>query len=527
MTSIQRTDAETHMDSENGVPTPRLNVGPIINQLPIELLLQIFEFALGPRDHDHGSEYYRHLCTLSGVCTRWYSIIHHSPQLWTIVPGIIKEEGLRKILERSSGKHIDIKCNHKEVHFPTYFNVLGSASERWRSLGLTTSRTVALEHQTHDFLQLPAPNLERLSFENSHWYSVNMRNVEFFRGNCPNLKEIHISGVTCEWTQPAFKGLEILKLSYVFFDSVGPILDLIRPLSQLRKLEIHKCKTNEELPEPTQPVSLPNLQLLRVEFNDQWRVKIPTKQFLDRISAPPACPLYVSLDNYEPEEEGSVAETFCEWLFGRQTKAVLEGVEGLKLDFSHSDDDMSSLVTFKLHSGSAKINGGFTSSHTEDGLHVLEYIQGLFQRSSTLEGFTELSVSGNRAEILNNSEIIASFKGLPPITHLELIQPEWFTPSSPSEDISDSEGLDSSTAPYSKIKNVVLWEVPPDRILDIVFGALGDSRERTPLISEWRVEDLDHVEIHVDGRDFHEAEAVVVVLRNDPRIGKVDLYVAL
>ncbi|KAG8930429.1 hypothetical protein FRC01_002797 [Tulasnella sp. 417] len=511
-------------------PTNQLlhvNDEPIVDQLSIELLLSIFEYALGPCDHDYGWRYYHRLCALSRVCARWYSIMKHSPQLWTTVPGFIKEGGLRKILERSSGKHIDIKCNHEAVHFTTYFDILDSASERWRTLSLKTSRTVALEHQTHDFLQLSAPNLERLSFQISHWNPVDMRNVEFFRGNCPNLKEVHISGITREWSQAAFKELEVLKLSYVDFDSVGAILDIIRPLSQLRKLEIYNCKIDEELSASSRPVSLPNLQLLRVEFHPEGEVKIPIEQVLNRILAPPACPLYISFDNYGVEEEGPVAETFCDWLFGRRTKAVLEGVERLTLGFSNSEDDLCSLVTFKLHSGSANIRGGFKDSQMEHGLYVLEYIQGLFQWASASETFTQLTVSENRADFLNNSEIIASFKRLPPITHLELIRPEWSSHNSPSEATSDSEDLASSTEPYSTIKHVILWEVPSDGILDIVLGALGDSRERAPLIAEWRVEDLDHVEIHVDERDFHEAEGVVEVLRNDPRIGKVDLYVAL
>ncbi|KAG8930427.1 hypothetical protein FRC01_002795 [Tulasnella sp. 417] len=484
----------------------RVNEEPIINQLPIELVLQIFESVLGRCDHGHGWTYYhRLLCILSRVCARWYSIIQHSPQLWTTVPGFIEDEALRTLLERSSGNNIDLNCNYPVVYFTKCFDILGSASERWRTLSLKTPRNVTLEHKTHDFLQLPAPNLERFSFKSTDWDLVDMRNVEFFSGNCPSLREIEISGVTCEWSQPAFKGLEILKLSYVDFDTVGPILDIIRPLSQLRKLEVYKCVIKEKLSPPTQPVLLPNLQFLRVEFHSDGEVKIPTEQLLNHILAPPACPLYTSLDNYNVVQEGPVAEIFCEWLFGRQTKAVLEGVERLTLGFVSSEDDLHGLVTFELHSGSAKIKGGFKDSD-------------MGERAS--KTFTKLIVSEERAYLLDDSEIIASFQELPPITHLEVIRPEWNNPNSRSEDTSDSDGL-----AYSTIKNVVLRKVLPDRILGIVLGALGDSQQYGPLITNWRVEDLDHVEIHVEA--FCEVEAAVEALRNDPRIGKVDLYFAL
>ncbi|KAG8930430.1 hypothetical protein FRC01_002798 [Tulasnella sp. 417] len=481
------------MDSEPTNQLLRWNDEPIINQLPIELLMMIFESALGPRDHGHGSVYYRHLCALLKVCTRWYSIVRHSPQLWVTVPGAITEDGLRMILERSSGKHIDIECNHDGVHFTTFFDILGSVS--------------GLAH----------PQCHEDGYGRSNLQLSATPSSQFGATKLP--KQL----LGPDRREPAFKGLEVLKISTEYFESLEPILDIIRPLPQLRKLEIDDCVIEGEVSTPIQPVSLPNLQVLRVDFDEREEVISPTKQFLGLVSAPPPCQLYACSRAFDQEDDDSIVATFCEWLFGRQTKEVLEGVERLKVGFGPEDG----LVTIELLSGSASIKGCFIRWLVKKVIYVLRYIQGLFKQSNATETSTILTLSGEMVYYISNSEV-ASFKELPPITHLELIQPEWPSPNSSSEDISDLEDSAPSTgSAFSMIRNVVLREISPDSILDIVLGALGDSRERARPISGWRVEDLDHIEIHVDEKDFHGAEAVVEALRSDPRIGKVDLYVAL
>ncbi|KAG8929783.1 hypothetical protein FRC01_003778 [Tulasnella sp. 417] len=539
MTSIQRKDTEKLFEpknrvngSESTVQLCRSNDKPFIHRLPVELLLQIFECAVEAWYYSHDSTYYRHLCTFSRVCIRWYSIIQRSPRLWTTVPGSIKEEGLRKILQQSLDKLLDIQYHPgKEEEYSerdqTFYNVLGPASGRWRTLNLTVNNSGM---DTCGFLQLPAPNIKQLSFEDIQWTGLGLGDAEFLGGNCPYLKDIHISGVTCEWSQAAFMRVENLKISETWFESVAYLLDIIRPLPQLRRLEICDCICNCDpnegvIPEP-QTVSLPNLQFLRVEFWLIDNVMTPPEQFLTHLSAPPPCPLYVTFLDLDQDDDGSFVDTLCDWLFGRQTRAVLEGVEYLKLGFARPDEDLGGSVDFELFSGAANVKGGFKGSRIKDIQYVLECIQGVFQRSNASETFTKLTLSGGGAILLNHSQIISQFKDLPPITHLELVEPVWPLENSPSENI--SEDLTSCTpSAFAMIKNVTLREVSPDAVLDIVLGVLGDPQERTPPMSECRVETLDHVEIHVEVKDFHKAEAVMELLRNEPRIGKVDLYVAL
>ncbi|KIO22556.1 hypothetical protein M407DRAFT_27954 [Tulasnella calospora MUT 4182] len=502
-----------------------LNDALPIHQLPIELLLSIFEYVL--RTGAAASIYNRRICALSGVCARWFLLIQHSPALWTTVAVSIKEEGLSKILERSSGRLIDVEyepqdgetLRYAEGSFMEPFNILSSTTGRWRTLILETRHYSG--DRPSEFLQFPAPNLERLVFRNNNVWD--MKDVELFGGHCPNLKHIHLDRAECKWSQAAFKGLESLELSYLSFDTIEPILDVIRDISLLERLEIHDCDVREDVPANTKPVSLPNLQFLRAEFDDYGLI-YATKQLLNHISAPPPCPLYVSLADYEDGED-SFVDTFCEWLFGRQTKEVLEGLESFNLGFGVSEDDLKDLLSFELHSGSAKIRGGVRAFRVENVQYILEYIQGLFQRSHSSKPFTKLRLSGRGVELLNDSRLITPFKDLPPITHLELVEPVWSL-RKPSKDVHNGSEL-RTASPFSTVKSFLLREVSPDDTLDIVLGALGDPRARSHSMSELRVGNLDHVEVHVEETDFIKVEAVVEVLRNDSRIGKVDLYVAL
>ncbi|KAG8912358.1 hypothetical protein FRC01_005139, partial [Tulasnella sp. 417] len=518
---------------------PKINMAPsvkersslndtlAIHQIPIELLMTIFECFLQPATT--ALMYYRQLCTLSGVCARWLFIIQHSPKLWTNAAGIIEQEGFLKVLERSSDKLIDVEYDppfgfgwrYGELHFVDFIGSFASATRRWRTLILGTSYYPG--DLPSDFLQFPAPNLERLVFKNDQVWD--MEDVELFGGDCPNLKHIHLEGAQFNWSQPAFERLESLKLLGVSFNTVGSILDIIRPLTQLRRLEIHDCDVSEQVPENTQSVSLPNLHFLRAEFANNDESISSTEQFLSRTSAPPECSLYISLINLD--EKNSFVATFCGWLFGKQTKEVLEGVEKFNLGFEILEDDPESgPVDFELVSGSANIQGGIRGFGPKDVHYVLEYIQGLFRRSCPSKTFTSLRLSGCGVELLNNNQILTPFKELPPITHLELVDPVWPSQNPSSDEVSNGLGLPTAS-PFSAIKALILREVYPEDILETVLGVLGDPQGAAHSTPECRAEHLDLVEIHIEEADFTEVEGVVEVLRNDSRIGRVDLYVAL
>ncbi|KAG8929777.1 hypothetical protein FRC01_003772 [Tulasnella sp. 417] len=269
MADTRGTVAETHLEPKHGASIkPNIDMAPsvktlrcvneavTIHQIPTELLIIVFEYLL--QTTPNALMYYRGLCTLSGVCTYWRFIIQHSPSLWTKVAGIIDQEGLLKVLERSSDNLIDVEYDSRcgfdwrygRSHFIDFIGTVASATRRWRTLVLGTGDYPG--DQPSDFLQFPAPNLERLIFTND--LDGHLEDVELFGGDCPNLKHIHLERAQFNWSQPAFTSLKSLELYEVFFYSVGSILDMIRPITQLQSLEICDCGVIEEIP-PTPRLS--------------------------------------------------------------------------------------------------------------------------------------------------------------------------------------------------------------------------------------------------------------------------------
>ncbi|KAG9043828.1 hypothetical protein FS837_009069 [Tulasnella sp. UAMH 9824] len=480
------------------------NDAAMINRLPAELLLFIFESILGRGDYQgQALSYYRRLHSLSSVCACWFSIIERSPQLWTTVAWGLTKEGFRKVLERSSSRLIDIEFDPAPPQarqdqtlqdpFKDFLDTLGPAIERLRTLKLAPRRFF--------FINDPA------------WW--NMENVELFDGNCPNLRDIQVVGADCKWSQAAFKGLESLQLTLVTFYSIRSIVDILRESPQLKRLEIRDCEVQDNVPSDTEPVSLPNLQSLCIELENEYGLIAATEQLLEHISAPPQCSLYISLA-YIDEELEFLINAFCDWLFGRQAEAVLEDVDGFKLGYTASTDILSCSADFELLSGSASIKGGTTGSMPKDTEYVLEYIRGLFQQSTATETFTTLRLSGGAVELLNDSQVFTPLKEFPSITRLELVGPQRSSRDLQSGDVSGSSAVQAVSL-FSTIKTIILRQVLPDDIMAILLDSM----------SKCQVEYLDLVEIHVEGEDFDKAGAVVEALRTNPVIGKVDLYVTL
>ncbi|KAG9043827.1 hypothetical protein FS837_009068 [Tulasnella sp. UAMH 9824] len=355
-----------------------------------------------------------------------------------------------------------------------------------------------------------------------------MEDVEFFGGICPKLRHIRVVSATCKWSQVAFKGLESLDLSKVSFDSVGPILDIVRDIPQLKKLEICNCDVNDVVPTNTRSVSLPNLQFLRAEFDNKSGLISATEEFLKHISAPLQCSLYISVFGID-NEEASIVTAFCDWLLGRQTRAVLEGLERFQLGFDVSEGNMVDSVHFGLFSGSATIKGGIKAFGPQDVLHVLEYIKKMFQESHVSKPFTDLRLSKRGVELLAANEFFTLFKDHPPITRLELDEPVWYVWDASFDDVLGNPG-----SPFSTIRNLILrpncgtsQTMTPDKIIDTVLSAMETARARTPLMSERQTELLACLELFVEEQNFNRVQPAVKALREDPRIGKVDLYVAL
>ncbi|KAG8945258.1 hypothetical protein FRC04_001098 [Tulasnella sp. 424] len=453
---------------------------PPVHQLPTELLLHIFQSVLHLQHP--GPNYYRNVCTLSEVCIRWCFVIQNSPQLWKTVWADLKEEGLRKVLQRSSGHLINVEFSispmgieqDSEEYWEALLRTLGSVSERWCTLVLNGLEYVC-EDSIKDILQLPAANLERLVLDD-------------------DCVELDISDI-----------------------DMKTVLDILREFPQLRRLEVCDSDVSHDIPAGTQPVSLPHLQVLQVTFDDDSEPTNATGQFLDHISAPLHCALYAcpfhGWDRADP-----LSAAFGKWLFGRQTHAVLEGLNGLELRLGRMQNS-GYFLAFDLFSGSSTISGGV--KRAKEAPKALVCIGHVLQRPRKPDVFTTLKISGGAVQILiKRAKLISQLNRLPPITRLELVA---------LRKTSQHTGIKNLFRGFlfSKVERLMVRRTAPDIVMKIVRAALPEHGAGTNSAAGNTMKCLDYLEIHVEGRYFDQAEKVVEVLRDNPRIGKVDLYVTL
>ncbi|KAG8905681.1 hypothetical protein FRC00_013114, partial [Tulasnella sp. 408] len=454
----------------------------------------------------------------------------NSPQLWTRISADIKAEGFKKVLQRSSGHLIDITCEisppglgqNPEEHLEVFLSTLGDITERWRTLDLK-SLGDAHESSVKDALQSPASNLERLVLDDEI-LEFDMSDIELFGGDCPHLKDVRVVGVHCGWSQAVFKGLENLYLSWVTLSSLELILDILRDCPQLRKLQICECTFVNDIPSTTRPVSLPCLQILHVEIEEDMGPTSAIDQLLNLISAPLHCALYTTISEIEGEED-SRRIRFEKWLFGRQPQRVLEGLDRFELHLGGSQLS-ECYMAFTLSSECSVIRGGSRAWDAREATHVMKSIEDMRQRSRTSGMRTTLKISSSGLSYFESGDFVSQFNRLPPVSRLEIVDL-----SSPSEsDVIVDAFLGSgpeAVSRFATIRHLSFRETHLDIVSGIVQAALGNPETETDSKSKDQMDRLYHLEIHVEEPEFARTEQMVEALRKNPRIGKVDLYVAL
>lgn len=400
-----------------------------------------------------------------------------------------------------------------------FLGTVVSTIERWRTLSLNCLG-VDSEGPIKAFLQAPAPNLERLVLDDGEM-ELEIPDVELFVGNSPKLEDVRVVGVACKWSHITFKGLKRLHLSYIFFDSVKPILDIIRDCPQLHTLEVLDCNIGDDNLPTVKSVWLPNLQVLDLGLDDTLEPISATEHFLDHVSAPPHCALYVTPFEIR-DEDAFFKATFGGWLCGRQTPAVLEGIEGLELRLGSSQGHERSLY-FDLFSGPSTIKGGVRGCGTKEATQTLACIWSVLQQSRTWEPTITIKVFRGGATFLKQTDFTSQLNRFPPITRLEL---EALLSHSEYEDIFHGPPLHTGSL-FLMVRHITFRGMPPGVVMNIVQSALRGPAAETGSASGTRIDHLDHVEIHVREQDFLNAEKVVEVLRNNKKIGKVSLYVAI
>ena len=116
---------------------------PVINHLPIEILLTILDFDIHSYPHPYPGRNYE----LAAVCRVWRGAILDSPSFWTTVHvAALEPSSIITHLERSRGALLDIVIEStvwsQSDHFALVpsLDAISSCTHRWRTLLITVDR---------------------------------------------------------------------------------------------------------------------------------------------------------------------------------------------------------------------------------------------------------------------------------------------------------------------------------------------------------------------------------------------------
>ncbi|KIO22535.1 hypothetical protein M407DRAFT_27935 [Tulasnella calospora MUT 4182] len=240
-----------------------------VHTLPAELFLQVIHCVMRPSLEENKTGNYRHLISLSGVCSHWCSVIRDSPPLWTQLhlwdsPNIVK-----MAIQRSSCHLLDITINKSSYlrrayeDMQEFLNTIILHRNRWRTLGV--SLRSSLIPLVTAALEEPALNLEKLSLIDQDTVSSTLQ-VDFFRGAAPQLKDLTLNGVSIRWDSEVVHGLKFVDLSWIHFPSTKAILDILSRSPQLQQATIWKCTTGSIFTDSSYSIRLSRLSFLRIDL---------------------------------------------------------------------------------------------------------------------------------------------------------------------------------------------------------------------------------------------------------------------
>ncbi|KAG8985729.1 hypothetical protein FRB90_004489 [Tulasnella sp. 427] len=233
-----------------------------INQLPLEIIIEIFHYVLESRQLlPEVIPYYQTLHYLASVSTVWRDIVRETPSFWRRVEFVddCQAYPLASSLKHSKDGPLDVSCyvydlssasyldpsdkRHLDAMKDDFHKALGQLP-RWRSLGIITG----CGDTARDLVVAPATTVQRLqvevdwdpdSDEDSSW---SVRPITLFNGHTSGLQEVRIEGMPFYWEDSNLEGLRVLDLRDILNPVDFPWVNISNILSTLRA-----CPELEEL----------------------------------------------------------------------------------------------------------------------------------------------------------------------------------------------------------------------------------------------------------------------------------------
>ncbi|KAG8952232.1 hypothetical protein FRC04_004939 [Tulasnella sp. 424] len=251
---------------------------PLINQLPTEILITIFEESIYvPELSRWDIPHIQKLKCLASVCLWWNKLIKDTPHLWAVVESNVPNELVPIILRKSGQSTLAFKCCEgvenpirlasqrydKEEQWPSddllsFLTTTLSELHRWRSaLFQISPANIEILWQ----LEQPAPLIEKMDFQIFHWP---WREINLFSGYAPNLRWIRIAGLPFIWSQGVFHDLRHLHIENIKLPqlAVEDILLTVQSSPNLQTLRL-------ELMEMSIVQTQPNFPEFRLEFLEE------------------------------------------------------------------------------------------------------------------------------------------------------------------------------------------------------------------------------------------------------------------
>lgn len=177
-----------------------------VNQLPMEVLLQIFSATL---DDTRSTPFrIRALHALASVSKRWDTLVRGSPSLWTVASTDGPSWQVSTMLRRSRHTPLDVVIRNGAYQGDKWresvLDPILHQSDRWRSLTLGRSMNVDVKA----VMSLPMPKLVRLDIEDSRGMK---ESFDLSAELLSRLQELRLRNVNVQW-DPLLRNLSALDL---------------------------------------------------------------------------------------------------------------------------------------------------------------------------------------------------------------------------------------------------------------------------------------------------------------------------
>ncbi|KAG8918916.1 hypothetical protein FRC01_001584 [Tulasnella sp. 417] len=281
-----RTD-EGRSIQEPHMPSPRRR--DFINQLPTEILINVFRNSLDPARPG------RDLSRLRGVCNLWKSIVESTPSLWNYISADDGIQYIRDAITKTGEVSLDLVYRwygDTTMTVEDFLTAVMDKSKYWRSVDIAFWRTPS----TYPGLQsMPCRTLEALEL----WHALESSNLpeafSLFGGMSapPTLKKLTLGRVPVR-----LESLELVELEALTLVSLGPqsMLEIIRILKTSPRLVTLVLEDIVGL-QPPQTGAAPAIQLQHLETL-KLQLPVSTTEFLlstlytekvDRLTVDPEC----------------------------------------------------------------------------------------------------------------------------------------------------------------------------------------------------------------------------------------------